>query len=108
VQRLRRDDHLSSLHAIEAAEDLPPVRDRHDGAEAVNEPMSLAEALPAEINRVRKVQDTYKQLCAIPDVIVEPQILMMERAIQAGINASASGDVVAMINAYQELKEFEE
>jgi hypothetical protein len=69
---------------------------------------SLAEALPAEINRVRQVQDTYKELRRMPNVIVEPQIMMMENAIQAGITASAAGDVVAMLNAYQELKGFEE
>jgi hypothetical protein len=70
--------------------------------------ISLAEALPVEINRVRRVQETYKELRGMPNVLVEPQILMMENAIQAGIAASAAGDVVAMLNAYQELKGWEE
>lgn len=69
---------------------------------------SLAEALPAEINRVRRVQDEYKSLRTMPNVIVEPQIAMMEHAIQAGISASASGDVIAMIQAYEDLKGWEE
>jgi hypothetical protein len=69
---------------------------------------SLATALPAEINRVRAVQDTYKELRGMPNVIVEPQIMMMEAAIQAGIAASANGDVIAMIRAYESLKGFEE
>lgn len=69
---------------------------------------SLAEALPAEINRVRAVQDTYKELRSLPNVIVEPQIQMMEHAIQAGISASVSGEVVAMLRAFEELKGWEQ
>lgn len=69
---------------------------------------SLAEALPAEINRVRAVQDTYKELRSMPNVIVEPQIAMMEQAIQAGIAASASGDVIAMLRACEDLKGWKE
>jgi hypothetical protein len=65
---------------------------------------SLAEALPAEIKRVRIVQDAYKELRSMRNVIVEPQIAMMEAAIQAGITASASGDVIAMLRAYEDLK----
>ena len=65
---------------------------------------SLAEELPYEINRVRGVQDEFKALRRMPNVIVEPQIAMMEADIRAGIDASASGDVVAMIRAYEALK----
>lgn len=69
---------------------------------------SLAEALPAEINRVRAVQDAYKELRSLPNVIVEPQIMMMEQAIQNGIRASAAGDVIAMLRAFEDLKGWEE
>ena len=69
---------------------------------------SLAEALPAEIKRVRGLQDQYKELRGMPNVIVEPQIMMMEHAIDRAIEASASGDVVAMLRAYEDLKEYEE
>ena len=65
---------------------------------------SLAEALPHEINRVRGVQDEFKALRRMPNVIIEPQIAMMERDIQAGISASANGDVLAMIHAFEALK----
>lgn len=68
---------------------------------------SLAEALPEEINRVRTVQDQFKELRALPNVIVEPQIAMMEADIQSAISASASGDVAAMLRAYKALKEWE-
>ena len=65
---------------------------------------SLAVELPKEINRVREVQDSFKELRAMRNVIVEPQIAMMEADLQAAISASASGDVVAMLRAYEALK----
>lgn len=68
---------------------------------------SLAEALPREINRVRAVQDTYKQLRGMPGVIVEPAIAMMEASIAEGIAALASGDVVRMLRSHEDLKGFD-
>lgn len=68
---------------------------------------SLAEELPREINRVRELQDQYKELRSMPNVIVEPQIAMMEGAIARAIGASASGDVVAMLRCYEDLKGYE-
>ncbi len=65
---------------------------------------SLATELPKEIARVRAAQDEFKTLRGMPNVIVEPQIAMMERDITAAITASAAGDVVQMLRAYQELK----
>jgi hypothetical protein len=67
---------------------------------------SLAQALPAEINRVREIQDSYKDLRGMPNVNPEPTIAMMEHAITAAINAQGSGDVVQMCRAYDELKGF--
>lgn len=69
---------------------------------------SLAEALPAEINRVRAVQDTYKELRSLPNVLVEPQIAMMELSIQNAIRASAAGDIIEMLRAFEDLKGWEE
>jgi hypothetical protein len=69
---------------------------------------SIAESLPAQINRVRKVQDYYKELRGMPNVIVEPQIEMMEHDIQSGIGALASGDVAEMIEAHEALKGWKE
>jgi hypothetical protein len=68
---------------------------------------SLATELPNEINRVRKLQDEFKSLRGMSNVIVEPQIAMMEGAIQQAIKASSSGDVVAMLRAYENLKGYE-
>lgn len=68
---------------------------------------SLAEHLPKEITRVREIQDQYKALRGMPNVIVEPQIQMMEAAIQAAVKACAEGDTVAMLRASEELKGYE-
>ena len=67
---------------------------------------NLGDALPREINRVRLVRETYKELRGMPGVIVEPQIILMQQAIQGGIDALASGDVVEMLRAYAALKEW--
>lgn len=68
---------------------------------------SLATALPDEIQRVRKLQDEFKSLRGLSNVIVEPQIAMMEGAISNAIRAASSGDVIAMMRAYEALKGFE-
>ncbi len=68
---------------------------------------SLAEQLPAEINRVRDVQDAFKALRSMPNVIVEPQIAMMEQDIRSAVAASAAGDAVEMLRSYERLKGWE-
>lgn len=65
---------------------------------------SLAIELPKEINRVRGIQDQFKEIRSLPNVMVEPQIAMMEQEIQTAINAISSGDLIAMIQSYENLK----
>jgi hypothetical protein len=43
----------------------------------------------------------------MPNVIVEPQIMMMRASLDAAAKAMAEGDVVAMLRAYEDLKEYE-
>ena len=69
---------------------------------------SLAEALPKEINRVREIQDMYKSLRGMSNVIVEPQIMMMEQSLQSAIKACTEGNVIDMIKCYEDLKGYEE
>jgi len=69
---------------------------------------NLAEALPEEINRVRVIQDHYKELRGMHNVVIEPQIAMMENSIQTAIKASSSGDVTQMLKSYADLKDYEE
>jgi hypothetical protein len=68
---------------------------------------TLAEELPKQINRVREIQEQFKSLRSMPNVMVEPQIAMMEASIQAGIKAAAEGDTVAMLRACEDLKGYE-
>ncbi len=65
---------------------------------------TLAEALPSEITRVREVQDLFKGMRGLHNVIVEPQIAMMEVDIQRAVQACAIGDVVEMLRSYESLK----
>ena len=68
---------------------------------------SLAEALPNEIARARKIQDEFKSLRGMPNVIVEPQIALMEQEIQSAIRACASGDIVEMLRCHAALAEYD-
>lgn len=68
---------------------------------------SLAEALPLEIERVIEVRRQFEELRGLPNVIVEPQITMLNASISRALKASTSGDVVEMIRAYEELKGWE-
>lgn len=70
----------------------------------MSDTLSLAEALPREIERVIEVRAMYEELRSLPNVIVGPQIAMMSAAITRAIQASAAGDVVEMLRAYEDLK----
>ena len=65
---------------------------------------SLAEALPQEINRVRRVLDSYKDLRGMPNVLVEPQITMLEDLLDRATITASSGDVIQMLRVFEELK----
>lgn len=65
---------------------------------------SLAEELPREINRVRRVLDTYKELRGTPNVLVEPQITMLEDLLDRATITASSGDVIQMLRVFEELK----
>ena len=63
---------------------------------------SLAEALPEEQKRVRELLPLYD---AIPTGIFAAT--MMRQALTKAEQASASGDVIAMLQSYEELKGFD-
>jgi hypothetical protein len=65
---------------------------------------SVAEALPAEQARVRKLKELY--LSIGPNG--RPAALLMEMSLQRADQAVMSGDVVAMLAAYEDLKGFKE
>lgn len=63
---------------------------------------TLAEALPREQRRVRELIEIYK---TIPTGIFA--ITMMRQSLEKAEQAAASGDVVAMLAAYKDLKDYE-
>lgn len=63
---------------------------------------SLAEALPEEMARVRELLPLYDE---IPTGVFAATL--MRAALDNAARAMASGDVVAMVRAYAELKDFE-
>lgn len=63
--------------------------------------MNLAEALPKEQQRVRDLLPLYD---AIPTGVFAAT--MMRMALTKAEHAAASGDVVAMLRSYDELKGF--
>ena len=67
--------------------------------------ITLAEALPAQIKRVREdILPAYESLRGLPNVMVEPVIAMMNHALNEATKACAAGDVVAMLRWHEELK----
>lgn len=68
--------------------------------------MSLAEALPAEMKRVRdEVMPAYLALSGLPNVNVEPALAMMRHDLDRATKALAEGDVIEMMRVYESLKE---
>ena len=65
---------------------------------------NLAEALPAEQARVRELIMQYRS--PLLEGAGEIAARMMEAALQTAERAAASGDVVAMIRSYEELRGF--
>lgn len=62
---------------------------------------TLADALPAEMARVREVLGHYKELGPVGMF----GAMFIEQSLQAADKAVMSGDVVAMLRAFAELKE---
>ena len=65
---------------------------------------SLAEAFPAEQARARHLLSVYRDL---PDGVGAFGAMMIEATLADADRAIASGDVIAMIRAYEALKDLE-
>jgi len=74
----------------------------------VNE--SLAEALPREIKRVQEKRERWLgyEREAGPRANFKPALFMMQSSIDEGVKALASGDVVRMQQAYQDLQDHDD
>lgn len=62
---------------------------------------NLAEALPIEMARVRAMKEQY---LGLPGGVGRPAAHLMELSLRSAESAAASGDVVAMIRAHEDLK----
>ena len=62
---------------------------------------TLGDALPKEMARVRDVLMPLYQSIGVPGV---PALTMMRMSLDNAAMAMASGDVVAMLRAYEDLK----
>ena len=69
---------------------------------------TLADALPAEIKRIQEKKERWIGYAkdAGPQAMFGPAITMMQMAIDEGVQALASGDVVRMLHAHQSLKDY--
>ena len=70
----------------------------------MTEPISLGDALPAEIARVQALLPLYASCGPAAGFA----IAMMQRSLNAATQALATGDVVAMLHAHEDLKGYEE
>lgn len=64
---------------------------------------TLADELPKECARVRELQGLYRSI-GPPGMF---GVAMMEQSLRAADQAMVTGDVVGMLRAYRDLKEYE-
>lgn len=69
--------------------------------------MSVGSEMPGAIARARMVRDQLIELRGTPGVMVEPQITIITAEIDRAVAALASGDVVAILRSYEEIKGYE-
>lgn len=71
---------------------------------------SLADALPKEIKRVQAKRERWLEYEreAGPRANFKPALFMMQASIDEGVASLASGDVVRMLRAYQDLQDHDD
>jgi predicted Ser/Thr protein kinase len=81
------------------------VSTRSDGGSGVaSHPNSVGEAFPLEQQRVRELLDQYRSLDGMPGVNVKFAIAAIEQVVRRAEAAAMSGDIVAILRSYEELK----
>lgn len=69
--------------------------------------MNLMQGLLSEIDRVTEIRGQFEELKGMPNVIVEPQIALMNYEIKEAKDAIGIGDTVKMLQCYANLKEYD-
>lgn len=67
---------------------------------------SLGIEMPKAIKRAMAVRDQFIELRGMPNTLVEPQIAIITHEINLAVDAQASGDVIAMLLAYEAIKDY--
>lgn len=67
---------------------------------------SVGEEMPKAIERAQAVRDQFIELRGMPNVLVEPQIAIITHEINMAVRALASGDVLAILQAYEAIKDY--
>ena len=70
--------------------------------------MNAAEKLAREIVRVTSLRSHFEALRSMPNVVVEPQIAMMNASIEKACLASGSNDVLQVLASLHDLSEYGE
>lgn len=66
--------------------------------------MTIGEEYPKEQARCRELLEQYASLRTMPNVNVEFAIVAIEDVLRRADKAAISGDVVAMLRSYKEMK----
>lgn len=67
---------------------------------------SLGSEMPRAIQRANEVRAQMVSVRGMPNVIVEPQIAMIDLHIAAAVDALASGDLLSILSAYENVKDY--
>jgi len=69
---------------------------------------TVGDDFPEQQRRVREdILPRYESLRGMPQVIVEPTIYLIKQSLKRAEEAAISGDLVAILSAYNDLKEIE-
>jgi len=69
--------------------------------------MNVAEKLAREIRRVTELRCRYEEVGRMPNVIVEPAMMLMDAALEQACKAAGIDDALVQMDAIQELEGFE-
>ena len=68
--------------------------------------MNVAEKLARELCRVTELRLRYIEVGKMPNVIVQPAVMLMELAIEQGCIAAGCNDALIQMDAVRELEGF--
>ena len=70
--------------------------------------MNAAEKLSREVERVTTIKAHFEELRSMPNVIVEPQIIIMQASLERAHKAAGSNDPLQVMQAIGDLEGYSE